>query len=156
MNAPPPFEPTSCACGADRRNCKRQPGHLLPGQLEKIAARLGLPVREAGWRFFRNSPGMLLLKAGEVFRLRTITPAFRNGKCVFFKHGRCRIHGVAPFGCRYFDVHMSGEEADRRARWGVEQIQIHRSDYDRQRDSLPEATHWQGAPVPPTKEEATR
>lgn len=141
MNAP--FEPTSCACPADQANCTRQPGHLLPGQLTEILAHLG-EVNAA--KYFWNSPGMLLASSrrpGEVFRLRTITPRFENGKCIFYEAGRCHIHEVAPFGCRYFDVHMNGVEGDRRARWGLNQLLDRRADYERERDALPEATHYQ-------------
>jgi len=139
----PPFEPTTCACKPDRKNCKRQPGHLLPGQIQKIADYLGKSL-ERTRKLFWNSPGMILEKGTERFRVRTITPRFRKGKCIFLdKRERCKIHPVAPFGCRYFDVHMDYEEGQRRSHWGLEQIMERGEEYRSERDSLVEATSWQ-------------
>jgi len=142
----PPFKPTICSCQNDQASCKRQPGHLLPGQMKTILAAIGASMAEAG-RWFWNSPGMLLgnSETGKTFRIRTITPRFENGRCVFYEPilGRCSIHAVAPFGCRYFDVHMKNKEAQRRARWGVRQILDDHGSYAREREALPEATHYQ-------------
>lgn len=137
-----PFKPTSCACYEDRANCTRQPGCLLPGQLQTIMDHLGEAVADAA-KYFWNSPGMVLSRAGQLFRVRTITPRYENGRCVFFtKDSRCAIHSVAPFGCRYFDVHMSRKAANKRVMWGTHQIIDSYAGYSEQRDSLPEATHY--------------
>jgi hypothetical protein len=46
----------------------------------------------------------------------TLVPARQaNGHCHWFFGGRCAVHATAPFGCAFFDIHMSGAEADRRA-----------------------------------------
>jgi len=136
-----PFEPTVCSCKIDRENCQRQPGHLIPGQLTEILERLGESPADAG-KWFWNSPGMVLSKAGRIFRLRTITPRFAHGKCVFYENGLCRIHEIAPFGCRYFDAHMSANEGQRRAAWGAVQIFEQLESYSSERDRLPMATHY--------------
>jgi Fe-S-cluster containining protein len=139
-----PFKPTSCSCREDRSNCTRQPGHLLPGQLAEIMAALGKTVAEAG-EYLWNSPGMVVGNAatGERWRIRTITPRFENGRCVFYTaDGRCSIHKAAPFGCRYFDMHMRKSKAQTRASWGVRQILDHMEQYRAERDRLPEATHY--------------
>jgi Fe-S-cluster containining protein len=96
-------------------------------------------------RFFWNSPGMVIARVANGWRherVRTITPRFENGKCIFFENGRCAIHPVAPFGCRYFDMHMDRDEGHQRAAWGVQQIDRYRLEYDMQRDALPLATHY--------------
>jgi len=143
MTVKAPFEPTTCSCRADRKSCQRQPGHLLPGQLKEIADALGLAV-EAARRYFWNSPGMVLAnsRTGRTFRVRTITPRFENGRCVFFKNERCEVHAVAPFGCRFFDVHMSAAEGQRRSMWGAREILDRLAEYAEERDPLPEATHY--------------
>jgi Fe-S-cluster containining protein len=141
----PPFEPTNCSCSKDRQNCKTQPGHLLPGQLATIAQHLKITVQEAT-RFFWKSPGMVLGSSRNPdarYRLPTITPRFENGSCIFYQNGLCKIHEVAPFGCRFFDVHMNAGEANTRARWGVLQILDNLCAYETERDVLPEATHYQ-------------
>lgn len=137
-----PFEPTSCACKLDRSNCKRQPGHLLPGQLVEIAEHLQVSMEKVR-QYFWNSPGMLVLRNGIPLRIRTITPRFKKKRCVFLrKNGDCAIYPVAPYGCRYFDVHMDMEEGQLRAQWGAREITEHLEEYAAQRDELPEARHY--------------
>jgi len=138
----PPFKPTSCSCKSDQDNCKSQPGYLLPGQIAEILIYLGATIADAG-KFFWNSPGMVLGNSvtGNTWRLRTITPRWSDGACVFFKKGTCTIHSVAPFGCRYFDIHMSIEEGQRRSMWGAKQV-YDNDEYAKHRDALPMATHY--------------
>ena len=101
-----------------------------------------MPIEKAK-KYFWNSPGMVLLRAGEMFRLRTITPRMKKKRCVFLrKNGDCAIHPVAPFGCRYFDVHMSAEEGQERAQWGLTQLMEGLTEYEEQRETLPEATSY--------------
>ncbi len=115
---------------------------MLPGQLEKVAAYMKVSIEKAR-SFFCNSPGMLLFsRTRGVFRVRTIVPKFSHGECVFLVGGKCSIHPVAPFGCRYFDVHMDKEEGDRRARWGVLHIFDNEAAYAAERDVLEEAKHY--------------
>lgn len=141
-----PFKATECACLKDQAFCKEQPGHLLPGQMQEILTYLKVSIEEAS-KYFWNSPGMVLLRMGRLFRIRTITPRFENGQCVFFKEGRCSIHSVAPFGCRFFDAHMSLEEAQNRSQWGARQILGSIDQYKSDRDVLPMATHYKGREV---------
>lgn len=136
-----PFKPTECDCVIDQQNCKTQPGYLIPGELQRILAHLNATMSDAA-KWFWNSPGMVLMKAGQMFRVRTITPRFENGKCIFFENGRCTIHSVAPYGCRYFDVHMGQQEGYKRSAWGATQVMTALADYSAERDTLPEATHY--------------
>jgi len=86
---------------------------------------------------------MVLLRSGVLERVRTITPRFKKGKCVFLrKNGDCAIYPVAPFGCRYFDVHMNAEEGQERAMWGVHNLMENAEEYSAMRESLPEADHY--------------
>jgi len=111
--------------------------------MQEILKHIGKALDDAS-KYFWNSPGMVLGSQGQTFRLRTITPRFENGRCVFLTdEGRCSIHPVAPFGCRYFDVHMTAHKGQKRARWGVNQILDALQRYQSERDSLPEATHYQ-------------
>lgn len=112
-----PFERTSCACDECVRCCTEQPGSLAAGEVEAIAAYLQLPISQVLHKFWA-SPGALVLRAGELLRIGTITPQLRHGRCVFLDgQDRCMIHPVAPFGCRMFDTHMQAREAQPRSQW---------------------------------------
>lgn len=118
----PPFERTVCGCADDVANCRRQPGPIGPGDLERIAAHLSEPVTSV-LRWFKASPGAVVLdrRTGSMVRVGSITPRQNSdGSCIFLKNDRCQIHPVAPFGCAYFDVHMDAEEGNRRAMWLVQ------------------------------------
>lgn len=118
------FRRTECACRECVACCKRQPGPLAPGDLEKIAAYLGETPEEAR-RHFRASPGAIVKdsRSGQKFQIGTITPKMEGGRCVFLDaQDRCRIHAVAPAGCAYFDTHMKAPEAHRRS-LGLVQLQ---------------------------------
>jgi Fe-S-cluster containining protein len=55
---------------------------------------------------------------GQTFRIGTITPRMRAGRCVFLDgEDRCTIHAVAPAGCALFDTHMSAEAGQPRSLW---------------------------------------
>jgi Fe-S-cluster containining protein len=136
------FTRTSCACEQCVRCCKRQPGPLVPGDLEKIAAHRGETIEEAKKNFWA-SPGSLVktLSTGEVKRIGSITPKYRKGRCVFLdENDRCSIHPVAPFGCAFFDTHMSNVTAMPRSLWAARAMED--AEYQKLRNGLPYATHY--------------
>jgi len=143
----PPFDRTSCGCGECSAHCHVQPGPLAPGDFERIAAKMRLPLEVArGW--FRASPGAVVRIDGVIRRIGTIVPkADQSGRCAFLDtSGRCTIHDVAPFGCRMFDGHMEQAEAHRRGVWYLREIEADPG-YGRLRSTLePAATyrpaHW--------------
>jgi Fe-S-cluster containining protein len=119
MTEPTPHPRTTCSCAECIRCCHDQPGSLAPGQLEAIAEYLGQPVRVAALKFWA-SPGALLgnSKTGQTYRIGTITPRLKDGRCVFLSaDDRCTIHAVAPAGCALFDTHMSAEAAQPIGLW---------------------------------------
>lgn len=139
------FARTTCACAADVANCRRQPGSCVPGDLERIAAHLELPVSEAKLLFWASPGAIVADRHGNHVRVGTITPRKLETGCVFLDpEGRCKVHAVAPFGCAYFDMHMGPEEGNRRAIWAVMQ-QASDMAYQRLRLTLARATSW--APV---------
>lgn len=137
-----PYERTTCACDDCVRCCKEQPGPLVPGDMERIAAHLGVSMAEAKGHFW-SSPGALVMDTatGRQFRVRTITPRAVRGRCVFLgDDDRCRVHPVAPAGCAYFDTHMQSVEAHRRA---VAVVRLQQDeDYQRLRQELPVADSY--------------
>lgn len=137
-----PFERTTCACPRCVACCKQQPGPLVPGDIERIAARLQVPIATALDRFWA-SPGTVVLRVHadgreELRRVGTITPRHVGGRCTFLSaDDRCQIHAVAPAGCAYFDMHMSAQEGQRRAVWMLRQTET--DEYQRTRSMLPAA-----------------
>jgi Fe-S-cluster containining protein len=110
------FERTKCACENCTRCCKRQPGPLVFDDIQRIKDFLGIGDEEFH-DLFVASPGALV-KAGDgkTHRVGSIVPRMRRGRCVFLdEKDRCRIHAVAPFGCAYFDTHMSAQTAHPRS-----------------------------------------
>jgi Fe-S-cluster containining protein len=137
------FTRTKCACEGCIRCCKRQPGPLAPGDFERIAEHLG-ETREEAKQHFWASPGAIarFTQGGDAFRVGTITPRFRKGRCVFLdENDRCKIHPVAPFGCAYFDTHQGKATAVQRSIWLIN-AQANSKEYEQLRNELPYATHY--------------
>lgn len=131
-----PFKRTVCACSECVQCCKEQPGFLIPGDAERIAAFTGLPSSAT----LSASPGGLVMdkQKGRVFSVRTITPQSNyKGRCIFLTpEDKCSIHPVAPFGCAYCDTHMSNESGHRVSLWGMQQV-IGDEAYSKLRQGLP-------------------
>lgn len=97
----------SCTCAACVACCERKPGWFKPGEAEKVAAFLKIPLDElfrdylavdwwvggAEGDTFVLSPGIVSSPTGEEM------PYVAHGRCVFLKRGRCSIHAVKPFEC---------------------------------------------------------
>lgn len=110
-----PYDRTVCACPACVAYCTSRPGYLIPSDLDRI------PWLDR----LRASKGALVgTRDGRRWRIGTITPAMDGGRCVFLDaEDRCTIHAQAPFGCAYFDAHMTPAAADQRSAWGLRQVQ---------------------------------
>jgi Fe-S-cluster containining protein len=113
--------------------------------MEKIAEHLNQPIAEVKEMFWASPGAVVMDQRTQIqFRVGTITPKFdrRKKACVFLtEEGKCRIHEVAPFGCSFFDAHMSSFEAQKRARWGL-QVILSDGDYKMLRQTLPFADHY--------------
>lgn len=120
MNRPePPFARTTCACKDCVDCCKRQPGPLMPGDFERIAEYLHETPEQARRHFFASGGALVMnTDTGRQYRIGSITPRHVKGRCVFLDaEDRCTIHPVAPYGCAYFDTHMSAAEGQKRGAW---------------------------------------
>jgi hypothetical protein len=119
------FERTECACTDCKAACRHLPGYLIPADLNRIAARLGYDDLAA---FALNnllaSPGAIIVDRSVLRRIPTLTPARRSdGVCIFLDGAEnCSIHADCGFGCAFFDMHQSQEEADRRSSRGLREI----------------------------------
>lgn len=126
----PPFPRTECACSKCVDLCSK-PAHLIPGDIFAIADRLitdgKITTRQEVFGFLRASRGAVVgeVSTGKLFRIGTITPCLKDGKCVFLtEDNKCSIHSVAPFGCAFFDWHMGAIEGHGRSMWGLKQISM--------------------------------
>lgn len=128
----PPFPRTTCDCAQCTEFCHTKPGMLIPADLFRIPDFLisegRATIRQDLFPLIRASKGAIVGKyntQGEIdrFRIGTITPAMKDGRCIFLtEEDRCNIHAVSPFGCAFFDDHMDRTEGDRRSMWGLVQI----------------------------------
>ena len=137
------FGRTTCGCAACVACCKEQPGPLAPGDFERIAAYLGRAVADT-LDLFWASPGAVVAnsRTGRRWRVPTITPRLRAGRCVFLgSDDRCAVHPVAPFGCAYVDTHMASAEWAPPAQWLYTVIETDAT-YQAFRRMLTPATSW--------------
>ena len=119
----PPFPRTVCACAHDMANCRKMPGYLSTGDVERLATYLEqTPAQLLASGRLEEGRGAVVMQSwtGRTFRIRTIRPTLTASGCTFLTaEGRCAVHAAAPFGCAYFDVHMGPREAGRRSAWGL-------------------------------------
>jgi Fe-S-cluster containining protein len=120
------FSRTQCDCHECTLNCHRLPGYLVPADLERIhrhtAPDQDLRVWAREWLL--ASPGALVMSGHRPYRILTLVPARRpDGACIFLTaDNRCSVHAVSPFGCAFFDSHMSHAECDRRSKRGLQAV----------------------------------
>jgi Fe-S-cluster containining protein len=103
--------PESGTCRTCIALCEHKPGWFLPGEAEKAAELMGLPITEffgrwlsvdwweghpdTGRDVFVLSPAVVDGRAGEEFARDP------SGRCVFLTPDkRCRIHAAKPHECR--------------------------------------------------------
>jgi hypothetical protein len=107
---PPPreqygFRRTTCGCVFCQAPCRHLPGSLDVSDLERMCP--------PGQDLFAWAE--LHLRALPEKPFLTLVPARQaNGHCHWFVEGRCTVHQVSPYGCAFYDLHMSDEEAAKR------------------------------------------
>jgi hypothetical protein len=120
------FSRTVCACSACTANCRNIPGYLIPADLERLRDFLSPGEDLLTWahKHLLASPGALVARHGQMFRIPTLVPARQSDvSCHFLTpEGRCAVHPVAPFGCAFFDSHMTSSEADARSSRGLREV----------------------------------
>jgi hypothetical protein len=117
------FYRTQCDCSECTRPCRNLPGYLIPDDLHRIYRHMAPDQDLLTWarQYLLASPGALVMRDREVFRIPTLVPSRRpDGACIFLTpDDRCAIHSVSPFGCGFFDSHMTHTECDRRSKLGL-------------------------------------
>ncbi len=100
------FQRTRCACAFCAAPCRHIPGSLDVSDLERLCPE--------GQDLFAWAEEHLRAVPDKPFP--TLVPARGlDGGCHWYFDGKCAVHEAAPYGCAFFDVHMSEEEAGRRA-----------------------------------------
>ena len=103
----------SCGCEKCVSACRRDPGRLVPADVKKMAALLGIGEEELKREYLviipaRNSPVRFLapakIKAARFLAAPgTVVPDYyaeEKGRCVFLaEEGTCRVHEAKPFEC---------------------------------------------------------
>lgn len=99
------FDRTRCGCEMCRIPCKHVPGALDPEDLPRMCPENHdiFSWAEEHLRALTNKPYPTLVPARQA-----------NGSCHWHFDGLCAVHDVSPFGCAFFDSHMSYEEAEKR------------------------------------------
>lgn len=121
----------SCTCTVCQAQCKRKPGWFKPGEAEKVAELLGLSLQQFfdrylmvdSWELDKGSNAVLspAIKGED----SGVYLAFATGECVFFKDGRCTIHAVKPYECRYVSHRVGqGVHEEVGLAWGDHQKQV--------------------------------
>lgn len=120
------FERTTCDCRTCAMNCKYVPGFLIPADVIALYEHMGATGDPIAWakEHLLASPGFLILRDGVPARVPTLVPARRADRsCKFLTaEDRCQIHSKSPYGCAFFDVHMSQQEANRRSTRGMRAV----------------------------------
>ncbi len=136
---PPPFQRTVCACAKCIACCRRQPGPLVPSDIDPIRKVLAeVEPLESLESYLVASRGSLMMdtRTGVKGWIGSITPKMVGDRCVFLdQKDRCRIHAVSPAGCRFFDTHQSYAEGQRRGIWMA--LAMQDPDYQALRERLP-------------------
>ncbi|GIW80818.1 MAG: hypothetical protein KatS3mg105_2625 [Gemmatales bacterium] len=100
------FRRTVCGCEFCRAPCRHVPGSLDVADLERLC-----PPGQDVFLWAEEH-----LRALEDKPYPTLVPARQaDGSCHWLFNGLCAVHEHSPFGCAFFDSHMSPEEARRRA-----------------------------------------
>lgn len=107
-----------CACSRCQVHCRHLPGALDPHDLSRLCP----PEANA------------LTWAEEHLRARieldypVLVPVRRAiGYCHWYLDGRCLVHADAPYGCAFFDTHMTQAVIDERVAATVQAIRCDRA-----------------------------
>lgn len=122
------FSRTTCSCNLCRRYCKFMPGYLIPSDLTRIAHENKDNIFKWAEENLLASPGAIVSKDGNVFRIPTLVPKTKPNStvCKWFdaKTEQCAVHENAPYGCAFFSCedHELNPTSQARSRYGLEKI----------------------------------
>ena len=100
------FKRTSCDCDFCRVYCRHVPGRLDVDDLRRLCPE-GTDV--FGWAETH------LQAVTDTPFPRLVPVRQENGHCHWYHDGHCSVHGNAPYGCAFFDAHMTPAQVKERA-----------------------------------------
>jgi hypothetical protein len=124
------FKRTSCACDGCTINCEYMPGYMIPDDLDRIWQFVApeLSREDFARKYLLWSSGATVYTEGfGQFKVPNLVPNTHpeSTACIFLdENSRCKIHAVSPFGCAFFDDHMSHEKGLERSMAGVNAIMV--------------------------------
>lgn len=97
----------SCECATCVSACQHRPGWFLPGEAEKVAEHLEIPLQELfdkklGVDWWQDEPDIFVLTPAIEGYEGDMYPGNPDGCCVFFVDDKCAIHPVKPHECRTY------------------------------------------------------
>jgi len=105
-----PFQRTKCSCPMCQVYCQHAPGRLAPWDLAYLSGGHDLMTwAEQHLRAVIDAPYPKLIPVAKP-----------GGECHWYINGNCAVHTDAPFGCAYFDAHMSNDEVKKRGQLGIQ------------------------------------
>lgn len=100
------FTRTTCGCERCTAPCRHIPGSLAVEDLVRL-----WPGKDDIFTWAAEHLRAIVDKT-----FPTLVPARNmNGHCHWLFEGKCLVHENAPYGCAFFDTHMSQEESKRRS-----------------------------------------
>ena len=118
------FARTICACEECKSACRHISGMCAVEDICRWQAQHGKDFDAWSCIHLAASPGAVVFRNGALQRLPTIVPARVSTGACHWLTGRetCAIHADAPYGCAFFDFHLSAAEGSRRSRAALEDI----------------------------------
>jgi hypothetical protein len=110
------FERTTCNCEECSCYCRVMPGYLVPSDLDRLRPQ-DHDLVEWAKVHLRVSHCLATIDGKQVARVPYLVPSSKpDGSCHWLREsGECEVHADAPFGCAFFEQHMSKKEARRRS-----------------------------------------
>lgn len=100
------FARTECACERCTAPCRHIPGSLAVEDLMRL-----WPGEQDIFTWAAEHLRAIVDKT-----FPTLVPARHiNGHCHWLYEGKCLVHENAPYGCAFFDTHMTQAESQRRS-----------------------------------------
>lgn len=96
---------TRCGCDFCRVYCRHIPGRLAVGDVARLCP-------EGADVFAWAEEHLQAVTDAPYPKLVPVRGA--GGQCHWYVDGGCTVHDRAPYGCAYFDAHMSSDEVKRR------------------------------------------
>jgi hypothetical protein len=104
---------TACGCERCSLFCRHMPGYLVPSDLERL-----IPPGEDPFAWAKIHLRAVMPVPGG---FPNLVPAQRpNGHCHWLEDGKCTVWQNSPFGCAFFDQHMSRHDHESRNARGRE------------------------------------